>query len=68
MDLRHRGILDSITFELVVDKLVALEYVGLGLSSVKWVTMLVLFNQPEIEQNCDMAILLAMEEISARVN
>jgi Smg protein len=44
--LQQRRILNTITRELVIDRLMAIEEQDISLPQVKWVTLLVLFNQP----------------------
>lgn len=56
--LEHMGILNARTRELVIDRLMAIEDDEIGLAQVKWVTLLVLFNQPNEE-----AALACMENL-----
>jgi len=56
--LEQMGILNTMTRELVIDRLMAIEEQEIGLSQVKWVTLLVLFNQPNEE-----AALACMENL-----
>lgn len=51
-------ILNTITRELVIDRLMAIEDQEVDLPQVKWVTLLVLFNQPDQE-----AALACMENL-----
>lgn len=44
--LQQDGILNTMTHELVIDRLMAIEEQRIGLPQAKWVTLLVLFNQP----------------------
>ena len=44
--LEQAGVLDAQTRELVVDRVMALEAGGVGLEQLKWVVLMVLFNQP----------------------
>lgn len=48
--LQRVGILNTITRELVIDRLMAIEDQEITLSQVKWVALLVLFNQPDEEK------------------
>ncbi len=47
--LEHRGVLDPVTRELVIDRLMALDTDELDLEQLKWVVMMVLYNQPNGE-------------------
>ncbi|GAB4352407.1 MAG: DUF494 family protein [Gammaproteobacteria bacterium] len=44
--LEQNGILDNISRELVIDRAMALEGDDITLEQIKWVVLLVLFNQP----------------------
>jgi Smg protein len=46
MYLSNTGILDAQRRELVIDRLMALETDDITLEDVKWVVLMVLFNQP----------------------
>jgi Smg protein len=46
MFLEHNGILDSVQRELVVDRVMALDQEEIDLDDLKWVVLMVLFNQP----------------------
>ena len=46
MYLEQQGVLDAARRELVLDRLMALEHDELGVEDVKWVVLMVLFNQP----------------------
>ncbi|MDA8365218.1 MAG: DUF494 domain-containing protein [Gammaproteobacteria bacterium] len=48
--LEQSEVLDSLTRELVIDRVMALETEEIGLEQVKWVILMVLFNQPGHEQ------------------
>ncbi|QLH42098.1 MAG: DUF494 domain-containing protein [Coxiellaceae bacterium] len=56
--LEQSGILDPVSRELVMDRLMSMEIDGVDLADVKWVTLMVLFNQPEAK-----AALRAMETL-----
>ena len=51
MYLSNTGILDAQRRELVLDRLMALESDEIALEDVKWVVLMVLFNQPGQEAN-----------------
>ena len=46
MFLEHNGILDGVQRELVVDRVMALDQEEIDLVDLKWVVLMVLFNQP----------------------
>ncbi|HOW61773.1 MAG TPA: DUF494 domain-containing protein [Candidatus Contendobacter sp.] len=50
--LEQSGVLDSETRELVVDRVMALESDDIGLHQLKWIILMVLFNQPGREEAC----------------
>lgn len=45
--LEQLGILDSATREMVIDRVMALDYREVDLGRIKWVVLMVLFSQPE---------------------
>ena len=48
--LEQAGVLDGISRELVIDRVLALEADELDISQFKWIILMVLFNQPGQEQ------------------
>ena len=46
MFLEHVGVLDSVTREMVIDRVMALESEDTDIDQLKWVVLMVLFNQP----------------------
>ena len=44
--MEQAGVLDGATRERVIDKVMALDAVGIELEQLKWVVLMVLFNQP----------------------
>lgn len=48
--LEQSGVLDPMTRELVIDRVMALEGEEIDLEQLKWVILMVLFNQPGQEQ------------------
>jgi Smg protein len=48
--LEHSGVLDAVTREMVIDRVMALETDEIGIEQLKWVILMVLFNQPGQEQ------------------
>lgn len=51
IDLENVGVLDPARRELVLDRLMALDAEEIGLEDLKWVVLMVLFNQPGQEAN-----------------
>lgn len=49
--LENAGVLDPLRREMVIDRLTALEHEEISLEDVKWVVLMVLFNQPGQEAN-----------------
>ncbi|MEE4246395.1 MAG: DUF494 domain-containing protein [Kangiellaceae bacterium] len=50
--LEQLGVLDSITREIVIDRVMALDMVEVDLEQVQWIAMMVLFNLPGQESAC----------------
>lgn len=48
--LEQMGVLTSSSRELVIDRIMALESSDIDLDQVKWVVLMVLFNQPGLEE------------------
>ena len=46
LSLEQAGVLDTTTRELVIDRVMALETRAIDLEQLKWVVLMVLFNQP----------------------
>ncbi len=47
MSLEHMGILNSGTRELVISQIMQLDQKEISLNQIKWVTLMVLFNQSD---------------------
>lgn len=47
MYLEQVGILDPMSREIVIDRVMALDYREVDLGRIKWVVLMVLFNQPD---------------------
>lgn len=62
LELEHMGILDFATREMVLHQIVDLCEEGIDISLVKWVTLLVLFNQPNAEAALAQMELLVLEQ------
>lgn len=48
--LEHAGVLDGPSRELVIDRVLALEAEDIDIGQLKWIILMVLFNQPGQEQ------------------
>jgi len=48
--LEQMGVLNDASRELVIDRIMALESPDIDLDQVKWVVLMVLFNQPGLEE------------------
>lgn len=46
MFLEQNGILDPVSRELVIDRVLAIDHAGVSVDEVKWVVLLVLMNRP----------------------
>lgn len=51
MYLENSGVVDPARRELILDRLMALDHPEIGLEDLKWVVLMVLFNQPGQEAN-----------------
>jgi Smg protein len=60
--LEHIGILDAVTRESVIHQIVDLRDEGIDVSLVKWVSLLVLFNQPNAQEALAQMELLVLEQ------
>ncbi len=52
--LEQSGVLDPVAREIVIDRLTALESEEIDIEQLKWVVLMVLFNQPGQEQAYDL--------------
>lgn len=52
MYLEHAGVLDAASRELILDRVMALEAEAVDLDDLKWLILMVLFNQPGQEAAC----------------
>ena len=62
MFLEQMGVLNSASRELVIDRIMALESPEIDLEQVKWVVLMVLFNQPGLEEAFTWMENMVMEE------
>ena len=68
MQLEQRGILDAMSRELVIDRAMALDEVGVDLNVIKWVSMMVLSNLPDHDRPMsDLAELLTLDDVPEQV-
>ncbi len=66
--LEQAGVLDTQTRELVVDRVMALEAGGVDLEQLKWVVLMVLFNQPGKEDVYAFMEDLVLDRASGRLH
>jgi Smg protein len=64
MFLEQMGVLNDASRELVIDRIMALESPDIDLEQVKWVVLMVLFNQPGLEEAFTWMENMVMEEFS----
>ena len=62
MFLEQMGVLNGTSRELVIDRIMALESPDIDLDQVKWVVLMVLFNQPGLEEAFTWMETMVMEE------
>ncbi len=62
MFLEQMGVLNGASRELVIDRIMALESLEIDLDQVKWVVLMVLFNQPGLEEAFTWMENMVMEE------
>ncbi|HHI94038.1 MAG TPA: DUF494 domain-containing protein [Gammaproteobacteria bacterium] len=60
--LEQMGVLNSASRELVINRIMALESLEIDLDQVKWVVLMVLFNQPGLEEAFTWLENMVMEE------
>lgn len=66
--LEQQGILNPQTRELVVNQVLELEDEGIDTSLIKWVTLMVLFNQPDQKEALTCMEFLVLEEVEGTLN
>jgi Smg protein len=64
LSLEQQGILNPITRELIINQALGLHEEGIDLSLMKWVTLMVLFNQPDQEEALACMELLVLDDAS----
>ncbi len=66
--LEQVGVLDAVSRELVIDRVMALETDEINLEELKWVVLMVLFNQPDQENALARMKVLVMDEVSQELH
>lgn len=65
--MEQDGIVDNISRELIIDRLMALEDQYVGLVEIRWVTLIVLFAQKNRKQQLDILQSLVLNEDEPRI-
>lgn len=68
MFLEQAGVLDAQTRELVVDRIMALETDSIDMEQLKWIVLMVLFNQPGKEDIYSFMEDLVLDRASGRLH
>ncbi len=66
--LEQVGVLDAVSRELVIDRVMALETDEINLEELKWVVLMVLFNQPGQENALARMKVLVMDEVTQELH
>lgn len=66
--MEQNGVIDSITRELVIDRLMALEADSITLDQLKWVILMVMFNRPGHEHAYTILEDIVFDEMEGHVN
>jgi len=66
--MESSGVIDSATREVIIDRLMALETDEIALEHIKWVMLLVLFNQPGQEHTYHMLEDLVFDEMQGHLH
>lgn len=66
--LEQSGVLDGVTRERVIDRVMALETQAIDLEELKWVVLMVLFNQPGNESAFSWMEDFVFDEVSDRLH
>jgi Smg protein len=66
--LEQVGVLDGLSRELVIDRVMALEDEEMDLDQLKWVVLMVLFNQPGRESAYAWMEDLVIDHVGERLN
>lgn len=65
ISMEHMGVIDTASRELIIDRVMALESEEIDLEQLKWVVLMVLFNQPGFEAAYTWVENLVLDDISA---
>ena len=66
--LEQVGVVDTVTRELVVDRVMALESEDIDVDHLKWVVLMVLFNQPDHEAACAWIEDMVLDEMGGNLH
>ena len=66
--LEQMGVLDAASRETVIDRIMALETDDIDLDQVKWVVLMVLFNQPGLEAAFTWMENMVLDEVPAQLH
>jgi Smg protein len=66
--MERSGVLSPLTREIVIDRVMALETVDITLDQLKWVMLMVLFNQPGQETAYDFLENMVFEEMQGHLH
>jgi Smg protein len=68
MFMEQSGVLDAVTRELVIDRVMALDLEEISLDQLKWVILMVLFNQPGQEHAHVLLEDIVFDEMEGHLN
>lgn len=68
LEMEHSGVLTPITREIVIDRVMALETDDIAIEQLKWVMLMVLFNQPGQETAYDFLENLVFDEMQGHLH
>jgi Smg protein len=66
--MEQSGVLDPLTRELVIDRIMALEVAEVSMEQLKWVVLMVLFNQPGQEYAYELLEDLVFDEMHGHLH
>ncbi|MDH5326939.1 MAG: DUF494 domain-containing protein [Gammaproteobacteria bacterium] len=66
--MQQLGVIDTASRELIIDRVMALESEEIDLEQLKWVVLMVLFNQPGLEAAYSWVENLVLDDISAELH
>lgn len=68
MFMEQSGVLDSVSRELVIDRLMALEVDDISIEQLKWVILMVMFNRPGQEHAYALLEDVVFDEMEGHIN